>query len=149
MLAVGIWGAVLSGRAVWVLPVAFPLIMAVGAVAGILALPMLPVEPGIAASVIGLALVISMNFRPPLTGAVALVSIFAIFHGYAHGLELPARADALAYCIGFMLATGLIHLSGIAIGQVARLRGGLTILRYGGAAIACCGVALAGRLLFR
>jgi urease accessory protein len=149
MLAVGIWGAVLRGRAVWILPVAFPLIMALGAVAGILALPMLPIEPGIAASVIGLGFVIAMNFRPTLVGAVALVSVFAIFHGYAHGVELPGNADALAYCIGFVLATGLIHLSGIAIGQIARLRGGLTVLRYGGAAIACCGVALAGRLLFR
>ena len=149
MLAVGIWGAVLRGRAVWVLPVAFPLIMALGAVAGILALPMLPIEPGIAASVIGLGFVIALNFRPPLGGAVALIGVFAIFHGYAHGVELPGRADALAYCIGFMLATGLIHLSGIAIGQTGRLRGGPTILRYCGAAIACCGLALAGHLLFR
>ncbi len=98
---------------------------------------------------IGLGFVITMDARPPLAGAVALVSVFALFHGYAHGLELPLRADALGYCMGFMLATGLIHLSGIAIGQVARLRGGHTILRYGGAAIACCGAMLAGRLLVR
>lgn len=149
MLAVGIWGVLLRGQAVWILPVAFPLIMTIGAVAGILGLPMLPIEPGIAASVIGLGLVIATKFRPPLAGAVALVSIFAVFHGYAHGVELPGRADALTYCIGFMLATGLVHLSGIAIGQVARIRGGLAILRSGGAAIACYGLALAAHLLIR
>jgi urease accessory protein len=147
MLAVGMWGAQLGGQAIWSLPVVFPMIMAVGAVGGILALPMLPIEPGIAASVIALGTVIAMNFRPPLAGAVALVSAFAIFHGYAHGVELPSRADAFSYCIGFVLATGFIHLSGIGISQITRLPGGLAILRSGGAAIACAGVVLAGRLL--
>jgi urease accessory protein len=147
MLAVGIWGAQLRGNAIWVLPVAFPLVMALGAVAGILALPMLPIEPGIAASVVALGVAIAMNFRPPLLVAAALVSVFAIFHGYAHGVELPRRADALPYCIGFVLATGLIHLSGIGIGQIIRLPRGLAVVRMSGTIIACGGVELAARPL--
>lgn len=148
MLAVGMWGAQLRGNAIWVLPVAFPLVMALGAVAGILALPMLAIEPGIAASVIALGASIAMNFRPPMVGAAALVSLFAIFHGYAHGVELPRRTDALPYCIGFVMATGLIHLSGISIGLITHLPRGLAVLRLAGMAIALGGLVLAGRLLF-
>lgn len=148
MLAVGMWGAQLRGAAIWVLPVAFPMVMAAGAVAGILALPMLPIEAGIAASVVALGLAIAINVRPPLAGAVALVSAFAVFHGYAHGAELPRRANALAYCAGFMLATGSIHLLGIGVGQIYRLPRGGVILRWSGAAIAAGGVVLAGRLFF-
>ena len=149
MLAVGIWGAQIRGTALWLLPATFPLIMALGAVAGILALPMLPIEPGIAASVIALGTVIALNYQPPLAGAVGLVSVFAVFHGYAHGLELPRRTDALTYCMGFVLATGSIHLCGIGIGQATRLRHGAGALRVGGAAIACVGLVLAGFLLVR
>ena len=147
MLAVGMWGAQLRGTAMCLLPVAFPLIMALGAVGGILAVPMLPIEPGIAASVVALGAVIAFDLRPPLAGAIALVSVFAVFHGYAHGLELPRRADALSYCVGFVLATGLIHLCGIGIGQVTRLAHGASALRAGGAAIASIGLLFAGRLL--
>jgi urease accessory protein len=147
MLAVGMWGAQLRGDAIWVLPVAFPLVMALGAVAGIAGLPMLPVEPGIAVSVIALGAAIASDFRPPLIGAAALVSVFAIFHGYAHGVELPRRSDALPYCAGFVLATGLIHLSGIGIGLVTRWPHGRAALRAAGAAIAAAGLVLAARLV--
>ncbi len=147
MLAVGMWGAQLRGDAIWVLPVAFPFVMALGAVAGLLGLPMPAIEIGIAASVIALGAAITTNYRPPLIGATALVSVFAIFHGYAHGAELPSRTDALPYCIGFVMTTGLIHLAGIAIGLLAEWRRGLAALRLGGAAIASAGLVIAARLM--
>jgi urease accessory protein len=147
MLAVGMWGAQLRGNAIWILPVAFPLMMALGGVAGILGVPMLPIEPGVAASVIALGSAIAANFRPPLAGAAALVGVFAIFHGYAHGMELPRRADALPYCVGFVMATGLIHLAGIALGLLAHRPRGAAVLRLGGASIAIVGLVLAVRLL--
>jgi urease accessory protein len=147
MLAVGIWGALLGGAALWMLPVSFPLIMALGAVAGILGLPMLAVEPGIVVSVIVLGAAIASNLRLPLLGATAFVGIFAIFHGYAHGAELPKHADVLPYCAGFVLATGLIHLMGIAVGMLSRWSWGPTWLRAGGAAIAGVGLLLGARLI--
>ena len=143
MLAVGMWGAELGGTALWALPVAFPLVMSLGGVAGILGLPMLPVEPGIAFSVIILGFVIATNFRPKLGVAVAIVSIFAIFHGYAHGVELPEQAAALPFCIGFVIATGLLHLIGIGIGELTKMSRGMFVLRTGGAGITCAGFALA------
>jgi urease accessory protein len=147
MLAVGIWGALLGGAALWMLPVSFPLIMALGAVAGILGLPMVAVEPGIVVSVIMLGAAIASNLRLPLLGATAFVGIFAIFHGYAHGAELPKHADVLTYCAGFVLATGLIHLMGIAIGMLSRRSWGPTCLRAGGAVIIGVGVLLGVRLM--
>lgn len=147
MLAVGMWGAQLRGQALWLLPVAFPLVMSLGAVAGILGVPMLPIQPGIVVSVIALGGAIAANLRPPLAAAVALVGVFAVFHGYAHGVELPRLTDALPYCIGFVVATGLLHLAGIAIGLVTHLPRGLLCLRIGGAAIAASGVVLGARLL--
>lgn len=147
MLAVGMWGAQLGAPAIWLLPVAFPLVMSLGGVAGILGLPMLPIEPGIALSVIVLGACIALAQRPPLWLAGALVSAFAVFHGYAHGTELPAQAGAVAYSAGFVLATGLIHVAGIAIGLVTRLPRGMAALRAAGAAIALAGVAIAWRLL--
>jgi urease accessory protein len=147
MLAVGMWGAQLGMPALWVLPVAFPLVMSLGGVAGILGLPLPAVEPGIVVSVIALGACIALDRKPPLWFAAGLVSLFAVFHGYAHGTELPSQAGAAAYSLGFVVATGLIHLTGIAIGTVTRLPNGSSLLRAGGAAISLAGVALAWRLL--
>jgi urease accessory protein len=147
MLAVGMWGAQLGPPALWLLPVAFPLVMSLGGVAGILHLPMAPIEPGIALSVIVLGACIALDRRPPLWLAGALVSCFAIFHGYAHGTELPKHAGAVAYSAGFVLATGLIHITGIGVGSVTHLPNGLRLLRAGGAAISLAGFALAWQLL--
>jgi len=147
MLAVGLWGAQLGAPALWMLPVAFPLVMALGGVAGIVGLPLPAVELGIAASVIALGAAIALDRRPPLALAGALVAFFAVFHGYAHGAELPGRVGAVAYSAGFVLATGLIHLVGIGIGLVLKLPHGTSALRAGGAAIGIAGVALAWRLL--
>ena len=147
MLAVGMWGAQLGAPAIWALPVAFPLVMSLGGVAGILGLPLPAVEPGIALSVIVLGAAIAANLRPPLPVACALVSVFAVFHGYAHGLELPRHENAVAYSAGFVLATGAIHLVGIGIGTVTHLRNGLGALRLGGSAISFAGVLIGWRML--
>ena len=147
MLAVGMWGAQLGAPALWALPVAFPLVMALGGVAGIVGLPLPSVEWGIALSVIVLGAVIALDRRPPLALAGLLVAFFAVFHGYAHGVELPHQAGALAYSAGFVVATGTIHLAGIGIGLVTHLPNGLRVLRAGGTAIAAAGLFLAWRLL--
>jgi urease accessory protein len=147
MLAVGMWGAQLRKPAIWLLPVAFPQVMALGGVAGILGVPMVGIEIGIALSVIVLGSMIALDQRPPLWAALAIVSFFAVFHGYAHGAELPGKSGAVAYSAGFVVATGLIHLTGIGIGLVVKLPRGVAMLRAGGSAIAAAGLFLAGQLL--
>ena len=149
MVAVGMWGAQLGAPAIWVLPVAFPLVMSIGGVVGILGLPLPGVEPGIALSVIVLGGCIALDLRPPLWIAGLVVSVFAVFHGYAHGSELPRQAAAVAYSAGFVLATGLLHLTGIGIGMVVHVRGGMRLLRAGGALISFAGFAIAWQLIER
>jgi len=148
MLAVGLWGAQLGPPALWALPVGFPVVMALGGALGIGGVPMPSVEVGIALSVIVLGAAIAFDRRPPLAIAWGLVAFFAIFHGYAHGVELPEQAGPLAYSAGFVLATGLIHLAGIGIGSIVRFRSGLLVLRAGGGSIAATGLFLAWRLLW-
>jgi urease accessory protein len=140
MVAVGLWGAVLGPPALWLLPVAFPLVMACGGVLGIAAVPLPRVEVGVAASAIVLGLMVAFAVRAPLALAVAAVAAFAIFHGYAHGTELPPGADAIAFSAGFVIATGLLHLCGIGIGLAARWPAGRIAVRLAGAAIAAAGV---------
>lgn len=116
MLAVGIWGAQMGGRNVWTLPVTFPLIMAVGAILGMTGFSLPNVELGIALSVVVLGLAIAFAWKAPEWIALLLIAVFAIFHGHAHGAELPSAVDPASYAIGFVVATGLIHIVGIAIG---------------------------------
>jgi urease accessory protein len=116
MFAVGIWGAQMGGRAVWALPVTFPLIMAAGGLAGMLGLPLPHVELGIAVSILALGSAIAFAWRPVEIVALVLIGIFAICHGYAHGVELPSAADPADYAAGFVIATGLIHLLGVGVG---------------------------------
>ena len=149
MLAVGMWGAQLGAPAIWVLPIAFPLVMSLGGVVGILGVPLPAVEPGIALSVIVLGACIAFDRRPPLFVAGAIVSMFAIFHGYAHGTELPNQSSAIAFSVGFVLATGTLHLIGIGIGTVTHLRHGMRLLRAGGGLISLAGLVLAWNLLAR
>ena len=141
MVAVGLWGAFLGPPAIWLLPIVFPMVMAVGGVIGILGLPLPGVEIGIALSAIVLGLMVALAAAPPLPVAAALVGAFAIFHGYAHGAELPPGADAVAYSAGFVFATGLLHLTGIAFGTLARWPLGRIAVRAAGGAIALAGVA--------
>ncbi|CAH0339621.1 HupE/UreJ family protein [Rhizobium sp. CECT 9324] len=116
MFCVGLWGAQMGGRAVWSLPIAFPLIMVVGGIMGIAGLPLPGVESGIALSIVVLGAAIALVWRPPEILALLVIGVFAVFHGYAHGAELPGAADPADYAIGFVVATGLIHLAGIAVG---------------------------------
>ena len=141
MVAVGLWGAGLGPPALWLLPVVFPLVMAFGGVLGIAAVPLPRVEIGIAVSAMVLGLMVAFAVRAPLGLAVAVVAAFAIFHGHAHGAELPPGADAIAFSAGFVIATGLLHLCGIALGYAgialaARWPAGRFAVRLAGAAIA-------------
>ena len=140
MVAVGLWGAFLGPPAIYLLPVVFPLVMAVGGALAILGLRLTGVEIGIAVSAIILGLMVALAARPPLLVAAALVGVFAVFHGHAHGAELPAGADAVAYSLGFVVATGLLHLTGIAFGLLVRWPAGLIAVRAAGVAIALAGV---------
>lgn len=141
MVAVGLWGAFLGAPAIWLLPVVFPLVMAFGAVLGILGVPVPAVEVGIASSAVVLGLLILFKARLPLWGAAVIVAAFAIFHGYAHGTELPEAANPLAYSIGFVIATGLLHLAGIAFGLLIRWPMGVYAIQAGGGAISLVGLA--------
>ncbi|SDA87369.1 HupE/UreJ family protein [Sinorhizobium sp. NFACC03] len=139
MAAVGIWGAQLGGRSVWTLPVTFPLIMCIGGIIGMSDALRLPyVEAVIALSVITLGVAIALRWRPPEAVSIVVVAVFAIFHGYAHGVELPLAADPAAYAVGFVVATGLIHVFGILLGLgVERFYRGTATRGVGGAITAC------------
>ncbi|MBL0353247.1 MAG: HupE/UreJ family protein [Candidatus Dechloromonas phosphoritropha] len=140
MVAVGLWGAQLGAPAIWVLPMAFPLVMAAGALLGFLGVPLPGVEVGIAASAIVLGAAVAFELRPPLVLAALVVGAFAIFHGHAHGTELPAGQSALLYSIGFVIATGGLHALGIGIGTAHRWPLGRKLLRAAGAAVAGGGI---------
>jgi urease accessory protein len=141
MVAVGLWGAFLGAPAIWLLPIVFPLVMAFGGVLGILGVPLPGVEIAIALSAVVLGLMVALAARPPLWVAAVLVGVFAIFHGHAHGAELPAGANAVAFSVGFVVATGLLHLAGISFGLLARWPAGRLAVRAAGGAIAVAGVA--------
>jgi urease accessory protein len=141
MVAVGLWGAFLGSPAIWILPVVFPLIMAFGGAAGILGVPIPAVETGIAASSIVLGVLIALALRSPLWVAVLIVGSFAVFHGHAHGTELPSAASPVTYSTGFVVATGMLHLIGVGFGFLAGRPGGAFAVRTAGAAIAVAGVA--------
>lgn len=133
MFCVGLWGAQMGGRSVWSLPIAFPLIMVVGGIMGIAGLPLPGVESGIALSIVVLGAAIALVWRPPEILALLVIGVFAVFHGYAHGAELPNATDPADYAIGFVVATGLIHLAGIAVGLgFQRLREGNLSRALGG-----------------
>src|SRR5262245_2562272 len=140
MVAVGLWGAFLGAPAIWLLPIVFPLVMAFGGVLGILGVPLPGVEVGIALSALVLGLMVALAANPPLWIAAVLVGAFAVFHGYAHGAELPPGANAVAYSTGFVVATGMLHLAGISFGLLARWPAGRVAVRMAGGAIALAGV---------
>lgn len=145
MVAVGLWGAFLGMPAIWLMPVAFPMVMALGGAMGVVGVPPPGVETGIALSAVVLGACIALALHLPLAVAVGIVGVFAIFHGHAHGTELPASANPVAYAVGFVLATGLLHLAGIGFGLVVRWPAGRIAVRAAGAVIAFAGLAfLAG-----
>lgn len=140
MVSVGMWGAFLGRPLIVALPMIFPSMMVFGAALAMLELPYPPVEIGIAASVLTLGAMILFAVRAPVWLACVVVAMFAMFHGYAHGAELPSAADPVGYSAGFVLCTGMLHVVGIAIGTVRDRPGGQAVLRGGGGLIALCGV---------
>jgi urease accessory protein len=113
MIAVGIWAGQLGGRAVWIVPLTFVSVMAVAAGLGSLDFSVPMVEPAVACSVLILGLLIAGSIRLPTIAGAGLVGLFAVFHGYAHGMELPQAASPMLYGLGFILATTLLHGLGI------------------------------------
>ena len=149
MVSVGLWGSFLDRPLVYLLPITFPLVMVFGASLGMVGAPMVPVEFGIALSVIVLGVCIAASFRAPVPLAAVIVGAFAIFHGFAHGRELPSAADPAGYSLGFVLATGLLHIGGIAFGMVADFRHGRTAIRLAGGMVAMIGTAFLASNLSR
>lgn len=140
MISVGLWGAQLGAPAMWLLPVVFPMVMAFGGFLGLLGVPLPGTEIGIALSAILLGLMVALEARPPVWVAASLVGFFGVFHGYAHGTELPAGENALLYSVGFVIATGCLHAVGIGIGLSHRWSAGRVALRVAGAVVALAGV---------
>jgi len=141
MVAVGLWGAFLGKPAIWILPVVFPLVMALGGALGVAGVEIPYIETGIALSGIVIGLAVAFAIRPPIWIAAIIVGAFAIFHGHAHGTELPNSANPLIYSIGFVTGTGLLHLAGIFIGELTRWSWGKMLVRVAGAVIALIGLA--------
>jgi urease accessory protein len=145
MVAVGVLAALLGGRAIWLVPTSFVAMAAVGGVLGIQSVPVPFVEFGISASVILLGLAIALQAKLPLGWTAGLVGLFGLYHGYAHGAEMPADASGLGYGVGFLAATAMLHIAGIGLGLgIAQLAksSATRFARAGGAAIALAGVAL-------
>ncbi len=140
MVSVGLWGAFLGRPLIVALPVIFPTVMAIGGILGIAGVSLPPVEIGIAVSVLVLGAMIAGAVRAPVWLAVTIVAIFAIFHGYAHGKELPSAADPVGYSAGFVLATGLLHVVGIGIGLINERPGGAVITRSMGGLVMIAGM---------
>jgi urease accessory protein len=146
MFAVGLWGAFLGAPAMFALPIVFPIVMAFGGALGIAGVPLPGIETGIACSGIVLGCMVATGARPPISIAAVIVGVFAIFHGYAHGAEMPHVANPLTYAIGFVLATGMLHLAGIAFGLLTRWNSGRIAVRLCGAMICVMGFGFLLRL---
>ncbi|MER8379240.1 MULTISPECIES: HupE/UreJ family protein [unclassified Mesorhizobium] len=142
MIAVGLWAALKGDKAIWAWPLAFVGIMLAGGALGILHVPMAFVEPAILASVVVLGLLVALAVDLPVSAGVAVIGLFALFHGYAHGTEVPENAGGLGYMAGFAAATALLHAVGITAGFNLgwRFRG---LARVAGAACATIGAGLA------
>ena len=140
MVSVGVWGAFLGRPLIYALPVIFPLMMVGGAILGMFSVPMPPVELGIAVSVLMLGLCVCLAIAAPVWAACAIVATCAVFHGYAHGVQLPSAADPIGYSVGFVLTTGLLHVLGIGIGLLNERPKGIFVTRSLGAAVTLAGV---------
>jgi len=140
MLSVGILSAQIGGRAIWTVPATFVGVMALGGVLGLVDVGIKITELGIAFSLVILGSVIASERRLPIILAMIGVGFFAIFHGYAHGTEMPQTAQPAAYAFGFLTGTALIHITGVLIGDISkRYQRGPQVLRFGGGLIAMVG----------
>jgi urease accessory protein len=145
MVAVGLFAVHLGGRALWLLPLSFVSMMVVGGACGMAAIGLPGIETGIGLSVVILGIALAVGYRIPVAAAMAMVGVFAVFHGHAHGTEMPESASGLAYGLGFVLATLMLHLGGIGLGLGLGNLGELRrprILRIAGSAMALAGVAI-------
>jgi urease accessory protein len=148
MVTVGILAYQIGGRALWAVPATFLAIMAVGGALGVAGVSFYFVEPGIAASVVVLGLIVALALKPPVALAMALVAVFAVFHGYAHGIEAPLDGSAAAFGAGFLVATALLHAFGVAfgmlVGRIAESQGQIGY-RLAGSAVALSGLVILSR----
>lgn len=145
MVAVGILAAQLGGRAIWLVPAAFVGMMVVGGAIGMSGIDIPFVEIGIALSVVVLGLAVALGMNIPLVAAMALVGFFAIFHGHAHGAEMPETASGLGYGVGFVIATALLHAAGVGIGLAIGRIGAASaprVTQVAGGAMTIAGVAM-------
>jgi urease accessory protein len=145
MVAVGMFAAPLGGRALWLVPLAFMTMMALGGTLGIPGVGMPYLELGIGLSVVMLGAALALALAPPLAVAMALAGLFAIFHGMAHGAEMPVTASALAYGLGFITATAMLHAIGIAFGLLAARK--RRVSQFAGGAMAVAGLSIVGGLI--
>jgi len=143
MLAVGLWAAQTGGRSVWAVPLAFVGVMTLGGALPLLGIGLPLVEQGIALSVLLLGVLIAASVRLPLWLGSGLVGLFALWHGHAHGAEMPAAASGIDYALGFVLATAALHVIGIAFGLGMQRLMRERVIRAAGASIALCGIYLA------
>ncbi|MFV7772363.1 HupE/UreJ family protein [Shewanella marisflavi] len=140
MLSVGLLSTQLGGRAIWTVPLAFMAFMLFGGILGLYGVALPFVELGIALSVLLLGLAIALGRQIPLLLAMGFVGLFAIFHGHAHGAEMPALTSPVLYALGFLSGTAVIHLLGVSLGFIMQqLSGKLPLLRLSGGAIALIG----------
>jgi len=138
MVMVGVFAAQLGGRALWAVPATFVAVMALGGGLGMAGVALPFVETGIALSIVVLGVAVALGVKAPVAAAMALVGVFATFHGYAHGAEAPETASGLAYAAGFLLATAALHAAGVGFGLLtatfSAANGGLVARAAGGLA---------------
>ena len=142
MIAVGLWAAQRGGRALWLVPLTFVSIMTIGGIVGAAKIGIPFVEPGIAASVLVLGLLIAAAIQLPLWASMLLVGLFAFCHGHAHGWEMPVVASGILFGLGFIVSTIILHACGVGIGLAAKRGGSTRLIRYAGGAIAVGGIYL-------
>ncbi|RWX19008.1 HupE/UreJ family protein [Rhizobium hidalgonense] len=150
MVMVGVFAFQLGGRATWLVPTTFVLVMALGGALGAAGINVPFVELGIALSVVVLGAIVALDVKAPLAAALGIVGLFAILHGHAHGAEMPDNAAGAAYAAGFMIATALLHLTGLALGYFvgrAGERRGAFVTRAAGGIAAISGVGILAGLI--
>ena len=147
MVAVGLWAALKGGRALWVWPAAFVGVMLAGAALGMAHVALPDVEPAIMASVVAIGILVALAVDLPVSAGAAVVGVFALFHGHAHGTEVAETVGGIEYMAGFAVATATLHAIGIALAlglARAHLR---RLVRVGGAACALIGIGFAGGVI--
>ncbi|MBK1698167.1 HupE/UreJ family protein [Rhodovibrio salinarum] len=143
MVTVGLLAFHMGGRATWAVPASFVGMMVVGGVLGAAAITLPLVELAIVLSVVVLGAIVASGRALPSILAIAVVGVFAVFHGHAHGAEMPVAASGITYGLGFVLATALLHGAGLLAGYaLARFDSGAKLMRVTGAAASCAGLLL-------